>query len=278
MPLLATDIIGFIVSTQGPPPFLPPICPTIELSQNGNPQILTSAISSMSPLQNNKNIYIEILLYFEILDALICSKISNYEDKTFNDKYISYRCSNTIEEIIKFMFGIFLIFRNKLIHDKKLINISDKDVEVHGTNKWLLSTIESMRIFCSIIYLIQKNDSAQLYASEYYRRYIVGLFNCALYNVAYHQPTIISPNINLDVNIFNRNIEIYKTNNFFEKNNFLYFNIDDVSQRKRHNNYRMDYMFEYNNKQYRLPEECLDSDRKILIQKLSQWENFYIHA
>lgn len=214
---------------------------------------------------------IQIITAFSILDSWIDTNIDEIKmGSNFFTRYKKLPSSCDKEIIIKETYRIFRNLRNTVIHNNNNINIiNDNVINFNG----ITIKINTLYYLYSLVCELFSNNRSIYFSDRYHigvLRYYYDKIIKDLYEVDYcddigksflsiSDDVIIS--VTVRYTIQNPNYEIIE-------------NILKIKKYKCQFDYKADYRVIYKGKEYFIPDETLDTDGRIELFKLPDWECF----
>ena len=254
----------------------PEIFDTI-LEEDNNKKISMEFIDYTGITVNVKNNFLLIsIILFLLVDTYLDTIYSNIEGQSFKQRYENIDDSDDIDIIFKEIYRILKLIRNATIHSKSAITINNNVYTINynfrTTNFNLSISKQSFENLISLVIFIingKNNNTINEYIVSILRTYYRDIKANIIINDEFSNQL-------LDINntLYLKNMRRYRVLNprYTIENNLLSiipFEIHEVEKSFS----GVDYVIDYENIKYLLPEETLN-DNTISTQDIDKWKYF----
>lgn len=243
----------------------------VELSNNTQTVNITCE-ESFNKNRLNDNLIIHSMIFFSLFDAYIDSENQQYEGLSFRRKYDKLPCTTDYDIILKELYRILKVLRNTTVHSKSHISFNGKEILINykfkGTNFKLLISKLGLELIYSAILLVIDNRYLELYKAgllrEYYNEILLNIKDLKD-DIGHNNFKYISDGIRLKRHVRYRVINPDFSIDYDKE--ILYIN----KYKYECSSYSADYLIEYNEGKYIIPEEILN-DNRVLIKEISGYK------
>jgi hypothetical protein len=234
----------------------------------------------------DKNIIIQILVFFSLIDGYIDKEFSDLVGKTFRKKYDELDVgNNNVAEIhdekliMKETYRVFKLLRNACVHSIHSIDASDRikiEYEYRNTQYKLNISKDGFGLLLSmVVIIIDERISPEKYRAGIMRTY----FKDVLESITVFEDDIEKPiwsalnDINGDVFLArNHRYQVKNVEVQYAKHSETIKIINSHLYNYKNNYSSMDYIVEIKGKHYKIPDEILDTASCVSLSDLEGYE------
>jgi hypothetical protein len=244
----------------------------LELKEDGTSQISMCFFEYISMGQIPIPDILSTSIYFMVFDSYLESKNPNLEGESFRQKYLDLPKGNNMERIVASIYRILKVYRNATVHQMHSILHTASDIRIDYlfsktnfkleiSNQGIKTLQEFILCFFQYCESIYSDSYLELLFNGFYLDILKEIkdFNDEDGNILLSFPGLINRYQRSDCKIKNYSIH----------NNELDFHFPDKFYDST--KYSIDIFFEYNNREYIVPNEVLNG-KKLTIEKINLWE------